>query len=52
MAEDPLGRTVLGTAETISHMSRDQVRRFWKKHYVPGNFIVAAAGNLEHDELG
>jgi predicted Zn-dependent peptidase len=49
--EDPLGRTVLGTVETISQMSRDQVRRFWKKHYVPGNFIVAAAGNLDHEEL-
>ena len=49
--DDPLGRPVLGTAETISEMSRDQVRRFWKKHYVPGNFIVAAAGNLDHDEL-
>jgi predicted Zn-dependent peptidase len=48
---DPLGRPVLGTAETISAMSRDQVRRFWKKHYVPGNFVVSAAGNLDHDEL-
>jgi predicted Zn-dependent peptidase len=50
--QDPLGRPVLGTVRTITEMSRDQVRRFWKKHYVPGNFIVAAAGNLEHDELG
>jgi predicted Zn-dependent peptidase len=50
--EDPLGRPVLGTIQTISAMSRDQVRRFWKKHYVPGNFIVAAAGNLEHEEVG
>jgi predicted Zn-dependent peptidase len=48
---DPLGRPVLGTVETISNMSRDQVRRFWKKHYVPGNFVVSAAGNLDHDRL-
>jgi predicted Zn-dependent peptidase len=48
---DPLGRPVLGTVDTISAMSRDQVRRFWKKHYVPGNFVVAAAGNLEHERL-
>jgi predicted Zn-dependent peptidase len=48
---EPLGRPVLGTVESISEMSRDQVRRFWKRHYVPGNFVVAAAGNLEHDEL-
>ena len=49
--EHPLGRPVLGTEETISSMKREQVRRFWKSHYVPGNFIVAAAGNLEHDEV-
>jgi predicted Zn-dependent peptidase len=48
---DPLGRPVLGTIDTISGMSREQVRRFWRRHYVPGNFVVAAAGNLEHDQL-
>jgi predicted Zn-dependent peptidase len=48
---DPLGRPVLGTVNTISTMSRDQVRRFWKKHYAPGKFVVAAAGNLDHERL-
>lgn len=48
---EPLGRPVLGTVDTISAMSRDQVRRFWRRHYVPGNFVVAAAGNLDHDQL-
>jgi predicted Zn-dependent peptidase len=47
----PLGRPVLGTVDTVTGTSRDQVRRFWKKHYVPGNFIVAAAGNLDHDHV-
>jgi predicted Zn-dependent peptidase len=49
---DPLGRAVLGTVETVSSISRDQVRRFWKQHYIPGNFVVAAAGNVDHDALG
>jgi predicted Zn-dependent peptidase len=48
---DPLGRPVLGTVETVQAISRDQVRRFWKRHYVPGNFVVSAAGNLDHDQL-
>jgi predicted Zn-dependent peptidase len=48
---DPLGRPVLGTVETVEAMSREQVRRFWKRHYVPGNFVVSAAGNLDHDQL-
>ena len=50
--DEALGRPVLGTIESISGMQRDQVRRFWKRHYVPGNFVVAAAGNLDHDEMG
>ncbi len=49
--DDPLGRPVLGTVDSITGMTREQVRRFWKRHYVPGNFVVAAAGNLEHDQL-
>jgi predicted Zn-dependent peptidase len=47
----PLGRPVLGTKETITAMSRDQVRRFYKRLYRPSHFIIAAAGNLVHDDL-
>ena len=27
------------------------VKRFYRRHYVPGNFVVAAAGNVRHDDL-
>ena len=47
----PLGRPVLGTRETIGAMGRDQVHRFWKRHYVPGNLVFVAAGNVDHDAL-
>ena len=47
----PLGRPVLGTVESISAMSRDAIARYWRRHYVPGNLVVAAAGSLEHDEV-
>ncbi|HZA60364.1 MAG TPA: pitrilysin family protein [Actinomycetota bacterium] len=49
--EHPLGRPVLGTVRTISAMSRDQIRRFWKRHYQPGRFVVVAAGNVDHDHV-
>ena len=32
----PLGRPVLGTADTIGRRRRDQVHRFYRRHYVPG----------------
>jgi predicted Zn-dependent peptidase len=47
----PLGRPVLGTAETIRAATRDKVHRFYRRRYVPGGLVVAAAGNLRHEEL-
>jgi predicted Zn-dependent peptidase len=47
----PLGRPVLGTRETIGSVSRDQVRRFYTTRYKPSHFVIAAAGNVKHDEL-
>lgn len=49
--DHPLGRPVLGTATTINSATRGSVARFYKRHYVPGNFVVAAAGNVRHEEL-
>jgi predicted Zn-dependent peptidase len=47
----PLGRPVLGTTESISAMSRDAVARYWRRRYVPGNLVVAVAGNCSHTEV-
>jgi predicted Zn-dependent peptidase len=46
-----LGRPILGTIPTIEAASRGSVHRFYRDHYVPGNFVVAAAGSLDHDDL-
>ena len=47
----PLGRQVLGEAETVSRMTRDRIAHFHDDHYRPGNIVVAAAGQLDHDEI-
>jgi predicted Zn-dependent peptidase len=47
----PLGREVLGDEATITAMSRDQVAGFHGHHYRPGNIVVAAAGELDHDKV-
>ena len=28
-----------------------RVQRFYRRHYVPGHLVVAAAGNVRHDDL-
>jgi predicted Zn-dependent peptidase len=47
----PLGRPVLGTRESVRAATREQIRRFYRRHYVPGNLVVVAAGSVRHEEL-
>jgi predicted Zn-dependent peptidase len=46
-----LGRPVIGTADVISNVSRRAISAYHRSMYVPGNVVVAAAGNLDHNEL-
>ncbi|MBX9390566.1 M16 family metallopeptidase [Streptomonospora nanhaiensis] len=46
-----LGRPILGTNETIAKLSRDRIFEQYRDAYVPGELIVAAAGNLDHDTV-
>lgn len=49
--EHPLGRPILGTVDTIRAATRASVKRFYDRHYLPGHLVVAAAGNVRHDDL-
>ncbi len=46
----PLGRPVLGTAEAVRTFDHAASRGYRSRHYVTGNAVVAAAGNLSHEE--
>ena len=46
-----LGRSVIGTAEVISSISRRTLASYHRALYVPGNVVVAAAGAVEHARL-
>src|ERR1019366_6551309 len=47
----PLGRSILGTAETIKSFNRDMVEQYYHHFYTPKNILVTAAGNLTHRRL-
>jgi predicted Zn-dependent peptidase len=47
----PLGRSVLGTRDTIEAAKRDAIAEYHRDHYHPSNVVVAAAGNLTHEEM-
>jgi len=46
-----LGTSTLGTRETVTSFSRDQLCDYVRRHYTQNRLVVAAAGNVDHDEL-
>ena len=54
--DHPYGYSILGTPETVGTLGARELRAVHTAGYYPGNCVVAAAGNLEHDgflaELG
>lgn len=48
---DPLARSILGTAKTVSSFDEAAVRRFHSERFVPSNMVFSAAGHLEHEEM-
>ncbi|WP_404405926.1 M16 family metallopeptidase [Pelagibacterium halotolerans] len=49
--EQPIGRTILGTAETVRSFDSGSVRAYMDSHYVGDHMVVSAAGNVDHDQL-
>ncbi|MHA6800773.1 M16 family metallopeptidase [Bounagaea algeriensis] len=47
----PLGRSVLGTEESVEGMSRARVHGFYRRHYRPPRMVLSAAGNVDHARL-
>jgi predicted Zn-dependent peptidase len=50
-AEQPIGRPILGTRETVGGFDRDAIGAYLARHYRAGATIVAAAGALDHEEI-
>jgi len=46
-----LGKSILGTKDSIARFDRGMIEEFWRRYYVPSNIAITAAGHLEHDEL-
>ena len=47
----PLGRPILGTRETVESLNASLLRDYFTNAYTPGNLIVSAVGNLEHEQV-
>lgn len=49
--DHPLGFRVLGTKESVSALTRDQMHQYFTERYSPANTVLAAAGKIDFDEL-
>lgn len=47
----PLGHPILGTAETISRLNRNEILQFREHWYRPSEIMIAAAGAVDHQAL-
>jgi predicted Zn-dependent peptidase len=47
----PLGMPILGTPNTVSAIDKESILDYVGRFYTPERILVAAAGNVDHDEL-
>jgi predicted Zn-dependent peptidase len=49
--EDPLGRPIIGSAETVRGVDHDTLKEFHQSTYTAQNVFVVGAGKLDSEEL-
>src|SRR3569833_3457832 len=49
--DQPIGRTILGTVDSVKSFSPDTIRDYMQRNYVGDQMVVCAAGNVDHDAL-
>src|SRR3954465_3732437 len=47
----PLSMSVLGSAESIQRLQRDEMAGYFKNRYGPGNMVLVATGRLDFNEI-
>jgi predicted Zn-dependent peptidase len=47
----PLGRSVLGTAQSVTSLSVEAMRDYFERRYTPANIVLVGAGRVRFDEL-
>jgi len=49
--DNPLGRPVLGTTQSITDLSRTQIAGYYRRRYRSQSMVVAAAGAVDHADV-
>ena len=46
-----LGKPILGTRKTVRALDREAIQEQFERFYRPNNMLIAAAGNLRHEQM-
>jgi predicted Zn-dependent peptidase len=49
--DQPIGRTILGTVDSVNSFGPDAIRGYMERNYVGDHMVICAAGNVDHDAL-
>jgi len=49
--DHPVGRPVIGSVDSVSTMTRNQLHSFHVRRYVPERMVLAVAGNIDHSHV-
>ncbi|MFC1907869.1 M16 family metallopeptidase [Chloroflexota bacterium] len=47
----PLGRDIAGSKESVTVITRDRMLNYLQEQYLPDNTVVTIAGNIQHQEM-
>lgn len=47
----PLGRSILGSEQSINQLTRKQIHGYYSRRYRPSEMVVSVAGNIDHGEV-
>jgi predicted Zn-dependent peptidase len=49
--DNPLGRDIAGTPESVAAIDRESMVGYLREQYVPNNLVLAVAGNVSREEV-
>ena len=49
--DHPLGRDIAGSRDSVSNITREHMLGYLTDYYQPGNTVVAAAGDIQHETM-
>ncbi len=49
--DQPIGRTILGTVDSVKSFGPESIRSYMDRNYVGDQMVLCAAGNVDHESL-